>query len=156
MIIRPAEDKDRSVLTSLHISEDLERYKESTEVFRGWKLSTLSSRARDIILVAEDEDEVRGYLWAVALRIFDYRIGIVFDLYVDTAMRQKGVGRQLLEKGIEELRKLGVHRIWANVEKKNAPTRVLLEHHSFSFTEEKVFYQLVDPDARHEWGTESS
>jgi L-amino acid N-acyltransferase YncA len=154
MIIRPAEDKDRSVLTSLHISEDLERHKESSEVFRGWKLSTLSSRARDIILVAEDEDEVRGYLWAVALRIFDYRIGLVFDLYVDSTMRQKGVGRQLLEKGIEELRKLGVHRIWANVEKRNAPTRVLLEHHGFSFTEEKVFYQLVEPGAKHEWGTE--
>lgn len=154
MIIRPAEDKDRSVLTSLHISEDLERHKESTEVFRGWKLSTLSSRARDIILVAEDEDEVRGYLWAVAIRIFDFRLGIVFDLFVDSTMRQKGVGRQLLERGIEELHNLGVHRIWANVEKKNAPTRVLLEHHGFTHGGEKVFYQLDEPGAKHEWGAE--
>ena len=154
MIIRLAEDKDRSVLTSLHISEDVETHKRADEVFRGWKLSALSSRAQDIILVAEDEGEVRGYFWAVAVRIFDYRIGIIFDLFIDSAMRHKGFGRKLLEAGLGELHKLGVHRIWANVEKKNAPTRALLEHVGFELSEEKEFYQLVDMGARHEWGTE--
>ncbi len=154
MIIRPAENKDRSILTSLHISEDIERHKESSEVFRGWKLSTLSSRARDIILVAEDEDEIRGYLWAVAVRIFDYKIGIIFDFFVDRTRRHKGVGRGLLERGLEELHALGVHRIWANVEGKNAPTRALLEHVGFEYAAEQIFYQLVDPGAKHEWGEE--
>ena len=150
MIIRPAEDKDRAVLTSLHISEDIESYKHAGEVFRGWKLSALSSRARDIVFVAEDEGEVHGYLWAVALRIFDFRLGIIFDLFVDSSMRHKGVGRKLLKQGLDELRKLGVHRIWANVEKKNAPTRALLEHLGFKYVPEKEFYQLEEPGAKHE------
>ena len=154
MIIRPADDKDRSVLTSLHVSEDIETHKQAGEVFRGWKLSALSSRARDIILVAEDEGEVRGYLWAVAVRIFDYRIGIIFDLFVDSTMRHKGVGRRLLQQGLDELHNLGVHRIWANIEKKNAPTRALLEDLGFEHGEEKEFFQLVDPSAKHEWGKE--
>lgn len=154
MIIRPAGDEDRSVLTSLHISEDIETHKQADEVFRGWKLSALSSRAQDIILVVEDEGDVRGYFWAVAVRIFDYRIGIIFDLFVDSAMRHKGYGRKLLEAGLDELHKLGVHRIWANVEKKNAPTRALLEHVGFEHGEEKEFFQLVEPGARHEWEKE--
>lgn len=154
MIIRPAEDRDRSVLTSLHISEDIESSKQAGEVFRGWKLSALSSRAKDIVLVVEDEGEVRGYFWAVALRIFDYRIGIIFDLFVDSAMRHKGFGRKLLERGLGELRDLGVHRIWANAEKRNAPTIALLEHMGFECAEEKVFYQLVDAGAKHEWSKE--
>ncbi|TKJ36923.1 hypothetical protein CEE37_14510 [candidate division LCP-89 bacterium B3_LCP] len=156
MKIRKAEDKDRAVLTSLHVAQDIEVFKESTEVFRGWKLSTLSSKVLDITLVAEDEEneEVRGYIWAVALRIFDYRIGIIFDLFVDPTIRHKGVGRGLLKETLDELHDLGVHRIWANVESKNERTRILLEHMGFERSEEKMIYQLVDADAKHEWGTE--
>lgn len=151
MIVRPAENKDRSVLTSLHISEDIEAFKESGEVFRGWKLSTLSSRARDIVLVADDDGDVRGYLWAVALRIFDYRIGIIFDMYVDPAMRRKGIGRKLLQEAMNELHQLGVRRFWANTEMKNASTRALLESLGFQQSADKVFYDMREPGAQHEW-----
>ena len=153
MIIRKAEDKDRSVLTSLHITEDIEVHRPAPGVSPKGKLSALSSRAQDIVLVAEDEHEVRGYLWAVALRIFDYRIGLIFDLFVDPSMRLKGVGRDLLKKGMEELHKLGVHRIWANAGKKNAPTRALMESVGFKQSEERDFFELVEPGAKHEWET---
>lgn len=151
MVIRPAEEKDRAILVSLHISEDIERFKEPAEVFRGWKLSAISSRAQDVVLVAEDDGEVRGYFWGVAVRIFDYRIGIIFDLFVDPAMRRRGIGRRLLQSGVEEMRKLGVHRFWANTELRNAPTRALLESLGFQQSPEKVFYDLREPEARHEW-----
>ncbi len=155
MIIRPAQDKDRSDLTSLHLAEDVEVYKKSSEVYRGGILSAISSRTKDIVLVAEDDDGyVAGYLWGVALRIFDYKIGIIFDLYVNTRMRQKGCGRKLMQEGIEEFHKLGVHRIWANPEEKNAPTLALLEHLGFKKQDDKVFYQLLESDAQHEWGQE--
>lgn len=153
MIIRPAEDKDRGILTSLHISEDIEVFKQPSDVFRGATVSSLSSRTRDIVLVAEDDEgEVRGYIWAVALRIFDYKTGIIFDIFVDSKMRHKGFGRQLLEHCLEELRKLGVHRIWAHMQSQNAPTRALLEHIGFKLDEREVFYQLRDKEAKHEWG----
>jgi ribosomal protein S18 acetylase RimI-like enzyme len=153
MIIRPAEDKDRGILTSLHYLEDLEICDHEREVPPTGLLSSLSSRTRDIILVAEDGDgEVRGYLWAVALRIFDFKIGIIFDLFVDSKMRHKGFGRKLLQRGVDELRQLGVGRIWAHTEKKNAPTMALLEHIGFKQLEEEVFYQLEAEDAQHEWG----
>ncbi|MCX6640888.1 MAG: GNAT family N-acetyltransferase [bacterium] len=151
MNIRPAEEKDNSVLTSLHISQDLESFREGPDIFRGWKMSAMSSRARDIVLVAEDEGEIRGYIWAVAVRIFDYRIGIIFDMYVDPTMRRKGIGRQLLKQAMDELRSLKVRRFWANTEMKNSPTRALLESLGLSQSPEKVFFELVEPGAKHEW-----
>ncbi len=155
MEIRPAKDKDRSTLTSLHLAEDIEVYKHSSEVYRGGTLHSVTSRTKDIILVAEDDDgDVRGYFWAVALRIFDYKIGIIFELFVDSKMRHKGFGRKLMQAGIDEMHKLGVHRIWANPDKKSAPTIALLEHFKFNKSDEKVFYQLMDTEAHHEWGTE--
>lgn len=155
MIIRPAEDKDRAQLTSLHMLEDLEVCDHERKTAPTGVLSSLSSRTRDIIMVVEDdEQEIRGYLWAVALRIFDFKIGIVFDLYVDSKMRRKGFGRKLLQSGIEEMRRLGVHRIWAHLESKNAPTKAVLEHLGFELRKEELFYQLADPEAQHEWGSE--
>jgi L-amino acid N-acyltransferase YncA len=151
MTIRLAEDRDRTVLSSLHISEDIESHKEAPDVMTSFRLSGLSSRGKDVILVAEDDGEVVGYLWAVALRLFDYRIGLLFDIYVDPSHRRKGTGRQLLEKGIQELHNIGVRRFWANTEEKNAPTRTLLEELGFRQNSQKVFYQLVEPGARHEW-----
>jgi len=155
MIIRPAEDKDRAVLTTLHLAEDVETYKTDDQIFRGGRLSSLASGTRDVVLVAEDDDGyVRGYFWAVGLRIFDFKIGLIFDLYVDSKMRHKGTGKQLLKMGIDELRKLGVHRFWAHLQKRNAPTRALLEHLGFTLQEQEVFYQLSDAEAKHEWAIE--
>jgi GNAT superfamily N-acetyltransferase len=151
MLIRPAEEKDRSALTSLHIAEDIECQKEAPEVMRSFRLSALSSRARDIVLVAEDDGDVIGYFWGVALRIFDYRIGIVFYLFIDPSYRRHGIGRALLKEGIKEMHDLGVRRFWANPDAKNVPTRILLEAIGFAPGPEKVFYQLVEPGAHHEW-----
>ncbi len=151
MKIRPAQEKDRAILTNLHVAEDLESHKEAPEVMQSLRLSELSSRGRDIILVAEEEGEVVGYFWAVALRIFDYRLGLLFYMYVDPARRHRGVGRQLLKEGMRQLHDLGVRRYWANPEQRNTPTRALLESLGFHPGPEKMFYQLVEPGARHEW-----
>lgn len=153
MIIRPAVEKDRSALTALHISEDMESNKEAPEVMTSLRLSSLSSRGKDVILVAEDEGEVLGYFWAVALRLFDYRIGILFYIYVEPAHRHRGFGRQLIESGLKELHDLGVRRYWANPELHSAPTLEVLESLGFTQNDQKVFYQKVEPGAKHEWET---
>jgi L-amino acid N-acyltransferase YncA len=154
MTIRPADDKDRSVLSSLHISDDVESHKDAPDVMARFRLSELSSRAKDVILVAEDEGEVVGYFWAVALRLFDYRIGLLFYIYVDPRMRHKHIGRKLMDRGIEELHKIGVRRFWAMPEMRNMPTRHMLESLGFETGPEKVFYQMVKPGAKHEWEKE--
>ena len=156
MIIRPAQDKDRADLTSLHLAEDIETHTLSSEVVRGGILGSITSRTKDIVLVAEDSDgDLCGYVWAVAFRIFDYKIGIIFDLFVDSKMRHKGWGRKLMQESIDELHKLGVHKIWANPDKTtNQSTLALLEHLGFNKMERRVFYELADREARHEWGME--
>jgi L-amino acid N-acyltransferase YncA len=151
MKIRPAEEKDRPALTALHISEDIEGNKEAPEVMTSLRLSSLGSRGKDVILVAEDDGEVLGYFWAVALRLFDYRIGILFYIYVEPQHRHLGVGRHLIQQGVEELHKLGVRRYWANPLTQSATTRGILESLGFTQNEEKVFYQKVEPGAQHEW-----
>jgi L-amino acid N-acyltransferase YncA len=151
MNIRPAEEKDRSALTALHISEDIECHKEAPEVMTSLRLSSLSSRGKDVILVAEEEGELMGYFWAVAMRLFDYRIGILFYIFVEPQHRRLGVGHKLIQQGIEELHALGVRRYWANPLTQSAPTRAILESLGFTQNEEKIFYQKVEPGAQHEW-----
>jgi GNAT superfamily N-acetyltransferase len=151
MNIRPAQEKDRSALTALHISADMECNKEAPEVMSSLRLSSLSSRGKDVILVAEEEGEALGYFWAVALRLFDYRIGILFYIFVEPHHRHLGIGRQLIEKGLEELHALGVRRYWANPELHSAPTLEILQSLGFSQSTEKIFFQKVEPGAHHEW-----
>jgi predicted GNAT family acetyltransferase len=149
MIIRPAQENDNSALTSLHLSKDLEARIDNPLDSRRWRVKTVGSRARDIILVAEEEGEVCGYLWAVGIQLFDYRIGIIFDTFVPSEMRMRGIGRQLLSKALEEFRKMGVHRFWANTD--NAAMCSLLESFKFQQSPERVFYDLREPGAQHEW-----
>ena len=154
MTIRPAQENDRTALSALHIAEDIETAREAPKIMQRYRLSQLSSRGKDVILVAEEDGEIIGYLWAVALRIFDYRIGIIFDVYVDPNRRHKGIGRKLAEQGVEELHRIGVHRFWAVTDEKNAPTRLLLESLGFGLYQERICYQRIEPEARHEWETD--
>jgi GNAT superfamily N-acetyltransferase len=153
MIIRPAVEQDRSALTALHVSADIESNKEAPEVMTSLRLSALSSRGKDVILVAEDDGDILGYFWAVAMRLFDYRIGILFYIYVEPHHRRRGIGHQLIEKGLQELHDLGVRRYWANPDLHSAPTLEILESLGFSQITGKVFYQKVEPGAHHEWGS---
>ena len=151
MKVRPARDQDRAALTALHISQDLESFKEAPDVMKSLRLTELSSRSKDIILVAEDEGELVAYFWAVALRLFDYRIGILFYVYVEPGHRRRGIGRQLTERGMEILHEMGVRRYWVNTEFHITPTVEILESLGFSQNTAKVFYQKVEPGAKHEW-----
>ncbi|RJP77618.1 MAG: GNAT family N-acetyltransferase [Candidatus Zixiibacteriota bacterium] len=151
MNIRPAQESDRATLTALHIADDIEKYKDAPQVMPALRLSELSSQGRDVILVAEEEGEVVGYFWAVALRVFDYRLGLLFYLYVERSHRRRGIGRKLLQQGIQELHALGVRRFWATPEARNSITRSLLEAVGFEPGPERVFYVKVEPGAQHEW-----
>ena len=122
--LRPAVHADLTVLGNfgallleLHHELDAKRFIEPTTNtparYAGFLKSQLS-RTDTILLVAEDNGAVLGYVYA-AHEGYDYMAlrgpaGVVHDLFVDPARRRQGVGRLLLEAAIERLRAMGSDR----------------------------------------------
>lgn len=90
-----------------------------------WFLGTQLKNADVVLLVAELDGEVAGYLfggleerdWA---RLLDTH-GAIHDVYVDERYRRRGVARALVNGGIEALEGRGAKRVvlssaWPNTE----------------------------------------
>jgi ribosomal protein S18 acetylase RimI-like enzyme len=115
--IRPATPADVQVvgqwgadLVALHHEFDAGRFVPSgatTPATYGAFLESQLRRPEVIVLVAEDETSLLGYVYA-AYEGSDYMTlrgpaGVMHDIFVDPARRGQGVGRLLLETVIQDL-----------------------------------------------------
>jgi ribosomal protein S18 acetylase RimI-like enzyme len=123
--IRPATPDDTAalgrlgaLLVAVHHGFDAERFiapGPRTEPGYGSFLASELDRPDAILVVAEDELAVVGYAYAglegqdwMALR---GPAGALYDLVVDPARRQQGVGRLLLDRVLEALAARGAPRV---------------------------------------------
>jgi ribosomal protein S18 acetylase RimI-like enzyme len=88
-----------------------------------------------IVLVAEREGEVIGYVYA-GVEGYDYMAlrgpaGVGYDLMVDPAHRGKGVGRMLLEAMLSAFTARGVPRVALSTAEQNSSARRLLARAGF-------------------------
>ena len=86
-------------------------------------LGTQLTEARVVILVAEQEGKVAGYVYA-GLEGMDYMAlrgpaGAIYDVVVDPAARRQGVGRLLLDAAIERLKEMGAPQVVLSTAAKN-------------------------------------
>lgn len=80
-----------------------------------------------LFLVADKGDAVVGYL--IALSAVDE--GDILNVAVVPAERRSGLGRKLVQHGLEELVARGVEHVYLEVRESNAAARALYAAHGF-------------------------
>lgn len=91
-----------------------------------------------IVQVAEQGGEVIGYTYA-GVEDYDYMslrgpAGVLYDIVVDPAHRQHGVGRMLLDAAISALRERGAPMVVLETAEKNASAQRLFDRAGFRRT----------------------
>ena len=101
-------------------------------------LGTQLTKPNVTILVADQGGEVVGYTYAGA-EGFDYMslrgpAGVVYDILVDPAHRERGIGRLLLDATLARLESQGVPRIVLSTAEQNEPAQRLFTRAGFRRT----------------------
>lgn len=104
-------------LVRLHHRWDPQRFFTTERLEEGyrWFLSTQLEREDVIVLMAEVDGEIAGYLYG-AIEERDWQAlrdecGAIHDILVANTFRKQGVAKALMAAGIAELKKLGAPRV---------------------------------------------
>lgn len=131
--IRPATPADvtalgklGAIMVSTHHDFDAARFvapTPETEQRYGSFLGTQLAKKDVVVLVAERDGEVLGYIYA-GVEGRDYMslrgpAGVVYDIVVDPAQRGQGVGRMLLDAGVAALKSRGAPQIVLSTAQRN-------------------------------------
>jgi ribosomal protein S18 acetylase RimI-like enzyme len=148
IVIRPATSADvpaigrlGALLVRTHHDFDPERFIAASDRTADGYGSYLGSQLRKadvIVLVAEENGEVLGYTYA-GIEGFDYMAlrgpaGVLYDIVVDPAYRNRGVGRLLLDTTLAALTAKGAPRVVLSTAERNEPAQRLFAHAGFRRT----------------------
>ena len=105
-------------------------------------LSERLLRGESVVLLAADADGTAlgfvqmypGFSSLMAARTY-----VLYDLFVDPAARQRGVGRRLMEAAAEEARRRGAVSLVLSTAKTNHPAQRLYE--SLGWVRDEEFYE---------------
>ncbi|MGH6993777.1 MAG: GNAT family N-acetyltransferase [Caulobacteraceae bacterium] len=122
----PALGRLGALLVALHHDFDAERFiapGPATPHGYGSFLVSQLDRPDALVLLAEDQGEVAGYVYA-ALEGNDWMAlrgpaGAIYDLVVEPHRRRQGVGARLLEHAVKALAALGAPRVVLSTAAKN-------------------------------------
>lgn len=100
--------------------------------YPAWSEALLAHQQRgDLILVASEATEVRGYLDQETQP--DQGLVWLHHLVIAPAHRRQGVGAALLQRGMQHARQLGLGHMMAVVQSKNYPAIQFLGRQGFRF-----------------------
>jgi ribosomal protein S18 acetylase RimI-like enzyme len=130
-----AADKDTAKLTQLY-----RKLYEGDEDQKFFKSSAMPSyfKSGSRVFVARDGNEVKGFIWVIYYEhIRNKGVGIIEELYVDDRYRKRGIGKKLVSKAIEYLKKKHI--------------LVMLVTTDPHMTRAKKFYKAVGFKISREW-----
>lgn len=109
-----------------------------TERGYGSYLATQLAEANIVVLVAEERGEVLGYTYA-GVEGRDYMslrgpAGVLYDIVVDPAHRERGVGRLLLDATLRALGAKRAPQVVLSTAERNEPAQRLFERAGFRRT----------------------
>jgi ribosomal protein S18 acetylase RimI-like enzyme len=147
----PAIGRLGALLVRTHHDLDPKRFiaaTPDTENRYSWFLGTQLDEPNIIILVAERDGEVIGYTYS-GVEGTDYMAlrgpaGVVYDIVVDPAHRQQGVGRMLLGATLDALKARGSPRVVLSTAEKNASAQRLFDRAGFRRTMIEMTRELDD------------
>ena len=130
-----------ALLVRLHHDFDPQRFMAATagtERGYGSFLGTQLAEPDVIVLVAERDGEVVGYTYA-GMEGVDYMslrgpAGVLYDIVVDPAYRDHGIGRRLLDATLAALGRKGAPRVVLSTAARNETAQLLFEHAGFRRT----------------------
>jgi L-amino acid N-acyltransferase YncA len=129
IVVRPAHQTDASAIAAIYNQGIVERSSTFETTLRSAEdmLERIKAAARFPVLVAvDDNDVVVGWAGLSAYRARACYAGVAeFSIYMDAAVRGRGVGRRLLNGLIEEASKLGYWKLLSRVFPFNAASRAL-------------------------------
>ncbi len=100
--------------------------------YPAWGEALLAHQERgDLILVAAEAAEVRGYIDQPCLP--DQGIAWVHHLIVAPAYRRRGVGEALLIRAMDDARRQGMSQAMVTVQSKNWPAISFLQRNGYGF-----------------------
>ena len=159
MIVRPAQRADipaigrlGAQLVRLHHDFDPQRFIAATSGTEHGYASFLGTQLDDpdvIVLVAERDRQVLGYTYA-GVEGVDYMslrgpAGVLYDIVVDPAHRDQGIGRKLLDATLAALEGKGAPRVVLSTAERNETAHRLFEHAGFRRTMIEMTRELGDP-----------
>ena len=148
MMVRPAQRADLPAigrlgaqLVRLHHEFDPQRFIAATPGTEHGYASFLGTQLDDpdvIVLVAERDGQVLGYTYA-GVEGVDYMslrgpAGVLYDIVVDPAHRDQGMGRMLLDATLAALERKGAPRVVLSTAERNETAQRLFEHAGFRRT----------------------
>jgi ribosomal protein S18 acetylase RimI-like enzyme len=155
-MIRPATRADLGALGELgallmrtHYAFDPERFlspgDDAAEGY-AWFLETQLRERDAVVLVAEREGRVVGYIYA-ALEPLSWKelrgpAGFIHDIVVDESARGAGLARGLLDAGIQWLRERGAPRVILGTAAQNARAQRIFEAAGFRRTMVEMTLEL--------------
>ena len=155
--IRPAAPADSkavgrlgALLVRVHHDFDPDRFiaaTPQTEIGYGSFLGSQLEKPNIVILVAERDGEVVGYTYA-GVEGVDYMAlrgpaGVLYDIVVDPAHREQGVGRALLDATLEALKAKGAPRVVLSTAERNEPAQRLFARAGFRRTMIEMTRELL-------------
>jgi GNAT superfamily N-acetyltransferase len=146
--VRPAERRDLpslgrlgALLLRTHHGFDARRFippGDDPESSYAWFLGTRLAEGTDVVLVAERDSRIAGYVYAgvepMSWKELRDEAGFIHDLVVDQSAQGAGVGAALLEHGIDWLRAHGVARVMLWTAQQNEVAQRLFERRGFRRT----------------------
>lgn len=104
----------------------------------GWFLGEQLQEADAVVLVAEQDEQVIGYVWAgiepLSWKELRDECGFVHDLLVEPGARGQGAGARLLEAAIAWLRARGMPRVMLWTAAQNTTAQRLFDRAGFRRT----------------------
>ena len=97
MKIRSATKKDKKSISELYY----ELHPEEKE--KGKPIPIEKSKIKLILLVAEENNLVVGFIWAHLIQYGFFKYGTIDELFVKKEFRRKGIGSALLREAIKKL-----------------------------------------------------
>ncbi|HAF07105.1 MAG: GNAT family N-acetyltransferase [bacterium] len=138
MKIRKFTQKDKRVVSELYYN--LHPVEEKGKKEKGLLIPVEKSKLKTILLVAEENARVVGFIWGNLIIYGFFRYGIVEELFVKKEFRNKGIGRSLVKEIMKQFKRLKVKVVFVTTEKENKEAIDLYKELGFKLDKAPWFY----------------
>lgn len=117
MKIRNFAPKDKKVVSELYYALHPIEEKERKE--KGLLVPVEKSRLKTILLIAEENNQIIGFVWAHFIQYGFFKYGTIDEFFVKKGFRGKGIGGTLIKEAVKKLQNMKAKLILVGTEKEN-------------------------------------